>query len=149
MQDVGCWLTMPLWNGDESAPRPAVIRAADGFVVVEESSSIAESDQASKLSRAELAKALREAGHCAAPVLSAAEMVASDQTRSRGLVFYARDAMGEEWPLLASPLQLKGTPPLVRRLMGPLGSDEPAILAELKDWKPAIEADAQPVGDLQ
>jgi len=147
MQDVGCWLTMPLWNGDESAPRPAVIRAVDGFVVVEDSSSTTGSNQASELSRAELAKVLRDAGHCAAPVLSAAEMVASDQTRSRRLVFHARDAMGEEWPLLASPLQLKGTPPLVRRLMGPLGSDGPAILAELKDWKPAIKAAARPIGD--
>jgi crotonobetainyl-CoA:carnitine CoA-transferase CaiB-like acyl-CoA transferase len=89
------------------------------------------------MTRDELAKSQRDAGRCAAPVLSAAETVASDQTRSRGLVFHAKDAAGEEWPLLASPLRLKGTPPLVRHLMGPLGSDGAAILDELKSGKPA------------
>jgi crotonobetainyl-CoA:carnitine CoA-transferase CaiB-like acyl-CoA transferase len=150
MQDVGCWLTMPLWNGDESAPRPTAVRAADGFVVVEDDGPGVGSNQndpiaparASELSREELTKALCDAGRRAAPVLSAAETVASDQTRSRGLVFHAKDAGGEEWPLLASPLRLKGTPPVVRRLMGPLGSDGPAILAELKGSERAIETAA-------
>ena len=143
MQDVGSWLTMPLWNGDESAPRLNVMRANDGYVVVEDNgAAAAEPPRASEMTRDELACVLRDAGSCAAPVLSAAEMVASDQTRSRGLVFYAKDAMGEEWPLLASPLRLKGTPPVMRHLMGPLGSDGAAILAELKSGEPATAAAA-------
>jgi len=157
MQDIGCWLTMPLWNGDESAPRPTVLRATDGFVMVEDDGPAAGSNQedaitlhrASELCRDELAKVLCNAGHRVAPVLSAAEMLASDQTRSRGLVFHVRDAAGEEWPLLASPLRLKGTPPVVRRLMGPLGSDGGAILAELTNSKPAIKTAALPVRDQQ
>ena len=32
MQDVGSWLTMPLWNGDQAAPKPVVLPARDGFV---------------------------------------------------------------------------------------------------------------------
>jgi crotonobetainyl-CoA:carnitine CoA-transferase CaiB-like acyl-CoA transferase len=138
MQDVGSWLTMPLWNGDESAPCLTVLRAKDGYVVVEDDGAAPiEPEGASEMTRDELAKSQRDAGRCAAPVLSAAETVASDQTRSRGLVFHAKDAAGEEWPLLASPLRLKGTPPLVRHLMGPLGSDGAAILDELKSGKPA------------
>lgn len=148
MQDVGSWLTMPLWNGDESAPRPTVLRASDGFVMVEDDGPAAPQgsmtpERALKSTREELATILRDAGHRAAPVLSAAEMLASDQTRARGLVFHAKDTAGEEWPLLASPLRLKGTPPVVRNLMGPLGSDGPAILAELAAGEPAIESAVQ------
>lgn len=145
MQDVGSWLTMPLWNGDESAPRPTVLRANDGFVVIEDngpagSQELIAPERAAELTRDELAKILRDAGRCAAPILSAAETVASDQAHSRGLVFQAKDESGEEWPLLASPLRLKGTPPVVRRLMGPLGSDGAAILAELKSSEPVTAA---------
>jgi crotonobetainyl-CoA:carnitine CoA-transferase CaiB-like acyl-CoA transferase len=146
MQDVGSWLTMTLWNGDESAPRPTVLRANDGFVVVEDggpvgSQSAIAPKRAAELSREELVEVLRGAGLLAAPILSAAEMLASDQTRVRGLVFHAKDMAGEKWPLLASPLRLKGTPPVVRRLMGPLGSDGPAILAELAS-EPTMETAA-------
>jgi hypothetical protein len=145
MQDVGSWLTMPLWNGDESAPRPTVLRAKDGFVMVEDdgpagSQTALNPERAAELTREELAKVLCDAGRRATPILSAAEMLASDQTLSRGLVFHARDATGEEWPLLASPLRLKGTPPVVRRLMGPLGSDGPAILAERDVGAPVTAA---------
>lgn len=137
MQDVGAWVTMPLWNGDDSAPRPRVLRASDGFVMVEEDGpgsaaeapgAIAIAVDASGLTRVQLASVLRQSGRRAAPILSAAEMLASDQTRLRGLVFHMRDADGEQWPLLASPLRLKETPPIVRRVMGPLGGDGPSIL---------------------
>lgn len=135
MQDVGSWLTAPLWNGNDTGPRPTVLRANDGFVMVEDDGStdsgFAITEQrASELSRQQLVSVLCDAGYRAAPVLSAAEMLASDHTRARGLLFHVDDAAGEEWPLLASPLRLKGTPPIVRRLMGPLGSDGPSILAE-------------------
>ncbi len=148
MQDVGSWLTMPLWNADESALHPRVLRASDGFVMVEDDGS-ARSDSAMVLERAEeftredLAQALRDAGHRAAPVLSAAEALASDRTRARGLVFYTKDEAGNNWPLLASPLRLKGTPPLARGLMRPLGSDGDAILTELEVRKPAMETARQ------
>ena len=149
MQDVASWLTMPLWNGDDTAPRPTVLLASDGFVMVEDdgqvgSQSAITPERASVMTREELTAVLCGAGRRAAPVLSAAEMLASEQTRSRGLVFHAKDAGGEEWPLLSSPLRLKGTPPVVRRPMGPLGSDGPQILAELAN-EPPISASAQSV----
>jgi crotonobetainyl-CoA:carnitine CoA-transferase CaiB-like acyl-CoA transferase len=148
MQDAGSWLTMPLWNGDESAPHSRVLRASDGFVMVEDDSPVGSEgavtpDHAAKFTRGELAKVLRDAGHRAAPVLSAAEALASDQTRARSLVFYAKDEMGDEWPLLASPLRLKGTPPIARELMRPLGSDGLAILAELEVNEPKTKTARQ------
>jgi crotonobetainyl-CoA:carnitine CoA-transferase CaiB-like acyl-CoA transferase len=148
MQDVGSWLTMPLWNGDESLLHPGVLRASDGFVMVEDdgaagAGSAMAPERASKFTREELAKVLRDAGRRAAPILSAAEMLASDQTRARGLVFYTKDEAGDEWPLLASPLRLKGTPPVTRGLMGPLGSDGDAILAELEVREPTTETARQ------
>ena len=139
MQDVGSWLTMTLWNGDQSAPHQIVLPASDGFVVVEADAPASEAglpaslavEGARTMTREALCKALNEAGWQAAPVFSAREMLEADQTRARGLLFHVQDADGEEWPLLASPLRLKGTPPVVRRPMGSLGSDGPAILAEL------------------
>ncbi|MGE0749152.1 MAG: CaiB/BaiF CoA transferase family protein [Variibacter sp.] len=148
MQDVGSWFTMPLWNGDESASRPGVLRASDGYVVIEaDDPAGAESamapERAAKFTREELVKVLRDAGPRAAPILSAAEMLVSDQTRARGLVFYAKDQAGDEWPLLASPLRLKGTPPVARGLMRPLGSDGDAIRAELEVKEPAAKTARQ------
>ncbi|MDB5592432.1 CoA transferase [Enterovirga sp.] len=150
MQDVGSWLTMPLWNGDEAAPRPAVVAARDGFVMVETVSGEdvpaaigMAPERAGEMSRAELAEALARQGRRAAPVLTAQEMLHSDQTRERGLLYYGRAPDGEEWPLVASPLRLKGTPPVLRTPMGALGSDGPAILAELRrDATPAVRGAA-------
>lgn len=66
-----------------------------------------------------------------APVLSTKEMLEAEQTIARNLLFHVEDEDGDVWPLLASPLRLKGTPPVVKRPMGRLGSNGPAILAEL------------------
>jgi crotonobetainyl-CoA:carnitine CoA-transferase CaiB-like acyl-CoA transferase len=139
MQDVGSWLTMTLWNHDQSAPQQMMLPASDGFVVVEADASAMEAglptglaaERTHTMTREALCAALKKAGWQAAPVFSARETLEADQTRARGLLFHAQDADGEEWPLLASPLRLKGTPPVVRRLMGNLGSDSAAILAEL------------------
>jgi crotonobetainyl-CoA:carnitine CoA-transferase CaiB-like acyl-CoA transferase len=136
MQDAGAWLTMPLWNGDESAPVPQVLSARDGFVVVEVESGddalpggIAP-ENARAMTCTALVAALSKDGYRAAQILSAGDMLNAQQTRARNLVLQATDAEGEAWPLLASPLRLKGTPPVVRQPMGALGSDGPAILAE-------------------
>ena len=138
MQDVGSWLTMPLWNGDQSAPEPKIVTAKDGFVVVELESTVKDDASPGKISverargmtRVELATALVEAGVRAAPILTATEMLQAEQTLSRSLVFYANDDEGDRWPMLASPLRLKGTPPVVGRPMGKLGCDGPTVLAE-------------------
>lgn len=138
MQDVGSWLTLPLWNGDQSAPEPKIISAKDGYVLVEIDSApqIGASpnkilpEQARGMTRAELAAALANAGERAAPILTATETLQAEQTRARALVFYTTDDEGDQWPMLASPLRLKGTPPVVGRPMAKLGADGPAVLAE-------------------
>jgi crotonobetainyl-CoA:carnitine CoA-transferase CaiB-like acyl-CoA transferase len=139
MQDVGAWLTAPLWNGDQSAPCPIALPAKDGFVMIELDG--AEQDEslppgmsperASSMTRSELAAALCDAGGSAAPILTTREMLDVDQTRARHLLFYVTDSAGERYPMLASPLRLKGTPPVMRKPMNALGSDGPALLAEL------------------
>jgi crotonobetainyl-CoA:carnitine CoA-transferase CaiB-like acyl-CoA transferase len=135
MQDVGSWLTMTLWNHDQSAPQQMMLSASDGFVVVEADAPTMKAGLpagfATEGTREALCAALKEAGWQAAPVFSARETLEADQTRARDLLFHAQDADGDEWPLLASPLRLKGTPPVVKRPMGNLGSDGAAILAEL------------------
>lgn len=139
MQDAGAWITSQFWNGGHTAAQPIVRPAMDGFVVIDAESD-ADVDAAlsavghghgRELTRSELVAALSAEGCRAAPILTAREALQSEQTCARRLVFEGQDSTGEVWPLLASPLRLLGTPPIVQRPMGPLGSDEPAIRAEL------------------
>jgi crotonobetainyl-CoA:carnitine CoA-transferase CaiB-like acyl-CoA transferase len=139
MQDVCAWLSAILWNGEQSAPMSITVPARDGFVLVE-ADGMEDKDmlpagltreRARGMTRAALAAALSEAGCRTAPILSTAEMLQAQQTSARRLVIHARDATGQVWPLLASPLRLQGTPPMIHRPMGTLGSDGPGILAEL------------------
>ena len=139
MQDIAAWATMPLWNEASTISNPFVLKAKDGFVVIDPKDRNGVADlpkdlaqgAAEHMIRAELVKILSESGWQAAPVLSVHEMLDSSQTRARKLVFTACDRDGEPWPLLASPLRLKGTPPQVHRPMSALGRDGAAILAEL------------------
>ena len=139
MQDVAAWATMTLWDGTSTTPPPLIMPARDGYVVVEQpDSGIGNSlpdggtltDLAAR-TRTEIASALERHGYQATPVLSARETIDAPRTKARGLVFRVTDDEGEEWPLLASPLRLQGTPPRVRHPMPALGRDGPAIMAEL------------------
>jgi hypothetical protein len=138
MQDFAAWATMTMWNGASTKPPPLVVAACDGYVVVEPPEGgagtilggVTFTDLAAQ-TREDIAAALAKQGYQATPVLSAREALESSRTKARGLVFQAADEEGEEWPLLASPLRLKGTPPRVRRPMPALGRDGPAIMAEL------------------
>jgi len=138
MQDCTAWVTMPLWGKSRAAAQPTILRANDGFVVVApvdaEGACELPTDATSSphMTRTELAAALMAGGQRAAPVLSAGEMLNADQTRARHLVLTRQDADGENWPLLASPLALRGTPPRVRRPVPALDSSSTEIRTELR-----------------
>lgn len=145
MQDAGAWITSPFWNGGHASPQPVASIACDGFVVVEPDETEPHAIKSdAKLTRAALSMALNAAGRRAAPILTAREAVQSEQTSARHLVFEGTDSAGDVWPLLGSPLRLLGTPPVVSRPMGPLGSDGAAIRAELAEaGEPTSVAAAQ------
>jgi crotonobetainyl-CoA:carnitine CoA-transferase CaiB-like acyl-CoA transferase len=143
MQDCTAWVTMPLWGKARIGARPMILKANDGFVVVAPVDTDgafelpAGAASSLRMTRTELAAALVARGQPAAPVLSAREMLDADQTRARRLVLTRQDGDGEDWPLLASPLGLRGTPPRIHRPVPPLDSSSAAIRAELTqppDW---------------
>jgi crotonobetainyl-CoA:carnitine CoA-transferase CaiB-like acyl-CoA transferase len=65
-----------------------------------------------------------------APVLSVAEVLASEQTRSRGLIIERPTGDGDTWPVLESPLRLDITPARTRTAMSRLGVIDIALLTE-------------------
>jgi crotonobetainyl-CoA:carnitine CoA-transferase CaiB-like acyl-CoA transferase len=138
MQDCTAWMTMPLWGKARIAPQPSILKANDGFVVVapvdtEGGFQLPAGAASSRhMTRTELAAALMARGLRAAPVLSAREMLDADQTQARRLVRTRQDAAGENWPLLASPLGLRGTRPRIRRPVPTLDSSSAEIRAELR-----------------
>jgi crotonobetainyl-CoA:carnitine CoA-transferase CaiB-like acyl-CoA transferase len=113
-------------------------KANDGFVVVAPVDTEggvelpAGAASSPPMTRTELATTSIARGQRAAPVLSAREMLDPDQTRARRLVLTRQDADGENWPLLASPLGLRGTPPRIRRPVRALDSNSAEIRAELR-----------------
>jgi len=136
MQDIAAWMTQTLWNGAEPVARGRVLACSDGAIHVEGEGNLPD---LSGLSRAEAVGLAESRGLQAAPVETIAEVVAAPQTAARGLWFEIEDSAGRRWPLLQSPLRLLGTPPRVKRLMPPLGSDrahyEAALAAALNAAK--------------
>lgn len=65
------------------------------------------------------------------PIRTPAEVLACAQTAARGLRTAVRDGRGE-WPALAVPLRLLGTPPQVTRPGPALGEHNDAILGSLR-----------------
>ena len=134
MQDIAAWLTQTLWNGANGRSPPGrVLACSDGTVHVEGDGTLPD---VSGMTRSDAVRAAEAQGLQAAPVETIAELVAAPQTKARGLWFEVTDDQGRRWPLLASPLRLLGTPPQVKTLMPPLGSDrahyEAALLTAAK-----------------
>jgi crotonobetainyl-CoA:carnitine CoA-transferase CaiB-like acyl-CoA transferase len=148
MQDIAAWLTQTVWNTADPGRSPVrLIQCSDGHIVAEiDAAKLAQLPRdilgrqpgsSTQLSRREAAARLVRSGIPAAPVLTVHEMMAEPHTSSRRLWFRASDN-GETWPLLASPLRLVGTPPVVRKPMPPLGRDNAAILDALPRSAPSI-----------
>lgn len=155
MQDVAAWMTMTHWNGENARPQPLIVEAKDGYLVAEPQDEAAGAELKSEaagcrtMTRFELASTLVARGCRAVAVLSAREMLDAPRTRERNLVFWAKDNDGESWPMLASPLRLKLTPPVVRRPMPELGHDSAAILEELGRAEPTRDQNAPRPGSAQ
>jgi crotonobetainyl-CoA:carnitine CoA-transferase CaiB-like acyl-CoA transferase len=141
MQDISAWLTQTAWNG-ERALSPLMQRCRDGYVMAEASSdAIAKAlagatsgplklEELAVLSRDEVVAILSSLGISSAPVLRVDESVKLPHTVERGLHYKMREN-GADWPMLASPMRLLGTPPRIDHVAHPLNQDGPAILAEL------------------
>ena len=157
MQDIAAWMTQSVWNGQkESQGSISVVCCSDGYVVAEANDlaltselhgvvSIEPSRIKTTMSRNELVTELVRYGITAAPVLTVPEMVSHPRTELRRLWFTV-DENGEKWPLLASPLRLLGTPPIVRYPMPPLGRDNPAILNMIGHKKQDSVMNTMPAG---
>lgn len=112
MQDAGAWFTQ--WRGETDAQ---VLACRDGHVVTLGVAPAVDAD----VSRAELVRRLSAAGIAAAPVLTIAEVAASAQTASRGLMLSAPGYEGLQWAMLRCPMGLSATPAEVRKPIGALG----------------------------
>ena len=83
------------------------------------------------MTRTELAATLMARGQQAVPLLSALRCWTRTRPGRDHLVLTRHDADGENWPLLASPLGLRDTPPRVLRPVPPLDSNSAEIRAQL------------------
>jgi crotonobetainyl-CoA:carnitine CoA-transferase CaiB-like acyl-CoA transferase len=133
MQDCSAWATQTRWNSPDPRGLPAMIRAADGLVAVEQDAA----QETSGLSCPEFVEKLSKAGIDAAPVLSVKQVMEHPQTVARGLLKTVPTADGDAWMVLGSPMRLLSTPAEVRSAMPKLGF----IHAEL------AEEFGLPVGD--
>ena len=135
MQDVTAWLTQASWNSAfDGRVEPAVMKAADGYVVVEAGEARLEGipgrEVWASLDRGALVDRLARAGVKAVPVQTVREAAGMPHTMERRLWFTMTED-GAEWPMLGSPLRLTATPPRVRHLAVPMNTDRAALLAEL------------------
>ena len=133
MQDIAAWTTQTRWNGAEPVAPGRVLPCSDGAIHVEGEGALPD---LAAMTRAHAVTLAESRGLHAAPIETIAEVVAAPQTAARGLWFEVTDDRGRTWPLLESPLRLLGTPPQVKHLMPPLGSDrahyEAALLSAAK-----------------
>jgi crotonobetainyl-CoA:carnitine CoA-transferase CaiB-like acyl-CoA transferase len=143
MQDISAWLTQTSWNGAfEGRTEPAVVKAADGHVLVEAGDEALEAalrrsrdsalsrDRLAEMSRETLVDLLRGLGVVAVPVQTVREASRMPHTIERKLWFTMQED-GREWPMMGSPLRLTATPPTVSHLALPMNHDRDALLNEL------------------
>lgn len=124
MQDIVAWATQTRWNGWQPGAAMQVLHCADGDLLAIGAAPAASSPPAS---REQMAEHIRQAGGRSAPVLAPAEVLASPQTARRRLHFRVTDARGQ-WPALAVPMRLLGTPAQVTGPGPQLGADNDALL---------------------
>lgn len=140
MQDVSCWVTAPSWNVDlKTIARPTMLACSDGFVVVDADRATVEraldvfrhsESELSDRTRLEVASIFETTGLPAVPVCTIRETAEAPQTREYGTWFVIPED-GLDWPVLACPLRLQLTPPIVRTLIPDTDHDGVSIRAEL------------------
>lgn len=136
MQDISAWMTQTLWNGgaEQAEARYRILACADRHVLAEALTddalyALLALPASDKRSAEAFMADMKTPGIAFAPALTVHEMAASRETLSRELWFNAKGDDGKTWPLLASPLRLQLTPPLVREPMPRLGRDNERVFA--------------------
>lgn len=127
MQDVLVWATQTAWEDPPGSADSVVAPCRDGFLLVR-AEKVPEG--LAGLSQDEAVQRLRQLGVDAVQIRTPSQVIADPQTAARGLHFKVRDERGE-WPALAVPLRLLGTPPVVRRPGPELAHDNSTILNSL------------------
>lgn len=150
MQDIACWLTQTVWNEDLGhLPRPQIIPTRDGHVMVEASAEeVAVLDLEgirTRMSRDEAVNHITSLGLIVAPVLTVREASQHPHTLNRKL-WYRLPEGDHAWPVLASPMRLKRTPPIISRLSPAADQDRESLLEELRAR--AVRSAADRVDDL-
>ncbi len=134
MQDASAWVTQLVWDGQAERYAAQTIQCSDGYLVA--AASIATPlntlsfDRFRTMSRADADVELRCKGIETAPVLSVREMLELPVVSQRNLFEY-RDEGGFRWPVLACPLRLVDTQPLVMEPAAPVDFHRAEILGEL------------------
>jgi len=135
MQDASAWVTQMVW--DDKAPKrdAKTIQCSDGNLVAAGPiatllNTTLSLDRFRTMTRVDADAELRRKGIEAASVLSVREMLELPIVSQRNLFEYREDG-GFRWPILACPLRLMDTQPLVMEPAAPVDFHRAEILGEL------------------
>jgi crotonobetainyl-CoA:carnitine CoA-transferase CaiB-like acyl-CoA transferase len=139
MQDASAWVTQLLWDDRAGKREIKTIPCSDGYIVAEARAAAPLLDTLSldrfrTMTRADADAELQSKGITTAPVLRVNEMLKLPVVSHRKLFDYRGDA-GLQWPILACPLRLTETPPLLMQLAAPVDFHRAEILDELRALK--------------
>jgi crotonobetainyl-CoA:carnitine CoA-transferase CaiB-like acyl-CoA transferase len=134
MQDASAWVTQLAWDRRADRRIISTIACRDGYVVAAAAADkpldALRVERCRHMTKADADTELRAQGIEAAPVLTVGEMIALPVVSRRKLVEY-RDDGGVRWPILACPLRLSETPPLLMDPAAPVDFHRTEILSEL------------------
>ena len=131
MQDVGAWMTAPLWNnGDSEADSNTVVACKDGFALVVASAESAQRAAAAAYAPNKTRDQLAAQGIACVPILRLSESAAHPLVAARKLIRDCAGFGGHDWPLLGSPMALSLTPPFVG---DPIGAEQELTRAMLDE----------------
>jgi crotonobetainyl-CoA:carnitine CoA-transferase CaiB-like acyl-CoA transferase len=126
MLDAAAWATRCQWMQNGAAVEQHVIPCADGYVLCEGGGTQLPSIGAEP--RAQAVATMAACGLRAAPVLSLAEVMEHPQTKAKGVIAEGRSPVGEDWPLVTSPIVMSRTHTSVRRAPGALNFDAASVI---------------------
>ena len=104
MQDLSLWASQLEWNGKRS-DRPAIVRASDGYVAIDDPAVAAEA-QALRTCRAKRCWPRSTSNDRAAPVLTVSEVFRHPQTIARGLLADCPTPEGDVWTVFSLPFRM-------------------------------------------
>jgi crotonobetainyl-CoA:carnitine CoA-transferase CaiB-like acyl-CoA transferase len=129
MQDLSLWASQLEWN-EQRSNRPAMVRACDGYVAIEDEAVAVKARALSHLSRQEIIAVLAPRGR-AAPVLAVSEVFQHPQTIARGLLVDCPTPQGDIWTVFSLPFRMAYTSTNVERVMGRHGGTDAEVRADI------------------